>query len=850
MTQHHTSYPSFNFDEPVGAPYYASDISQSFSNTAFPPWDAHDSQTLEQSAPSPSLTVRTARSAPNPLNSRPLSGAMGSGQPQLFPAESLEPGLANLQFLTVPNLRRPRSATEVENPLARFYRENADSPWTPERMRSHNVPTESSSMAQLSGTYRNGCFHSLNPMGPGSDSGYQSLPSHSVISHDPEMPDHTLPPEVTLQIGNMHVGSVSSHGGEAHGPTPSVYSNGSTTRSNGKALRCPQCGDISKCNSDFKKHMSRHEKKYKCDIRPCRRGGKGFTTQNDLDRHKKSVHGIGALTNSYKCASEACRTKGKLWPRLDNFKQHIHRMHKDEDELDIIQRSIFVPNSSPSNGPMSLSPMDTALAGIGTERQFSNSSNELDDSMPGISLTPDQACSRWSFDPSVHGFSMDVDQSENLDSSFVSQDPALALAYRQQTTDQTRSFRRLDALADVATSHALEQDDDEEPSTNYNGQHTKTDAQRAALQRFSKLIQEASNNSPSEDLEDVILRVLMKTNTNAAAFDTPAFQHFQQDQTPSYLAVQPSNLTKHEVRNATKVMTEITRRSSTATSHPRSTRTVSPTTSTGRKCPHCPVIVARACDMRKHMKRHTKPYGCTFPKCRKRFGAKSDWKRHENSQHFQSEAFSCRLPCGRLFHGQEAFVGHLQNEHGLEEEGVGKEVKERRIGKNGQGAFWCGFCREVVRLGKCRNEAWDERFDHIDRHYNKEGRRVEEWLCVEAMRTKGELCEEIRSVTGEEEDGEQSRSPERSPGEDEHSPNISTTNEGLATRRRAVSTGKRGAEEDGGVMQPEKRAKSEVFIFCCACQGGPWATHTFLSCVDCNHQLCGNCETTALVGLE
>lgn len=84
--------------------------------------------------------------------------------------------------------------------------------------------------------------------------------------------------------------------------------------------------------------MLRHQKPFKCDIPNCKRGDKGFTTVNDLNRHKKSVHRIGALQNSYQCASEHCRNKEKIWPRLDNFKQHISRMHKGEDEQDLIRR--------------------------------------------------------------------------------------------------------------------------------------------------------------------------------------------------------------------------------------------------------------------------------------------------------------------------------------------------------------------------------------------------------------------------------------------------------------------------------------------------------------------------------
>ena len=75
-----------------------------------------------------------------------------------------------------------------------------------------------------------------------------------------------------------------------------------------------------------------------CKEPGCKRRGQGFTTVNDLDRHRKSVHRIGLLKKSYQCASENCRNREKIWPRLDNFKQHIERMHKDEDELDLIKR--------------------------------------------------------------------------------------------------------------------------------------------------------------------------------------------------------------------------------------------------------------------------------------------------------------------------------------------------------------------------------------------------------------------------------------------------------------------------------------------------------------------------------
>lgn len=85
--------------------------------------------------------------------------------------------------------------------------------------------------------------------------------------------------------------------------------------------------------------MLRHEKNFVCTEQGCKRGGQGFSTINDLDRHKKSVHKIAvSKTKSYRCAATSCTNKDKIWPRLDNFKQHIERMHKDEDIHNLIRR--------------------------------------------------------------------------------------------------------------------------------------------------------------------------------------------------------------------------------------------------------------------------------------------------------------------------------------------------------------------------------------------------------------------------------------------------------------------------------------------------------------------------------
>lgn len=199
---------------------------------------------------------------------------------------------------------------------------------------------------------------------------------------------------------------------------------------------------------------------------------------------------------------------------------------------------------------------------------------------------------------------------------------------------------------------------------------------------------------------------------------------------------------------------------STATNqrHPRSPRspersaTLTSTSSVQQKCPveDCN-FTGRPCDLNKHLKRHVKPYGCTYPKCFKKFGAKSDWKRHENSQHFQQETFRCDLrnsdkTCGLHYYRAAQFENHIKHEHkSVRAEQIQSTIERCKIGRNCQGQYWCGFCGEIKKLNTIRNHAWDERFDHIAHHFERDEpkKHIGDWVCVEENRTKRELKQEM-----------------------------------------------------------------------------------------------------------
>lgn len=167
------------------------------------------------------------------------------------------------------------------------------------------------------------------------------------------------------------------------------------------------------------------------------------------------------------------------------------------------------------------------------------------------------------------------------------------------------------------------------------------------------------------------------------------------------------------------------------------------------------------------MKRHERPYGCTFSTCNKTFGSKNDWKRHENSQHFHLETWRCNLSlnpessstseppssstpdpetplCTKVCYRRQTFQDHLTKSHGITSQEVLKEKTDKcRIGRNCQSRFWCGFCDATVELKKQGLEAWTERFDHIDDHFmGRHGfkkQNILDWTPLDGDKSKAGL---------------------------------------------------------------------------------------------------------------
>jgi hypothetical protein len=89
-----------------------------------------------------------------------------------------------------------------------------------------------------------------------------------------------------------------------------------------------------------RKHSARHDRKHKCRFVECVQHKKGFPTENDLDRHLLSVHNVNKRgTKVYRCFGKGCTKPDKNWPRLDNFKQHLNKMHGEDMIVQLLRMS-------------------------------------------------------------------------------------------------------------------------------------------------------------------------------------------------------------------------------------------------------------------------------------------------------------------------------------------------------------------------------------------------------------------------------------------------------------------------------------------------------------------------------
>ncbi|KAK3327811.1 hypothetical protein B0T19DRAFT_441753 [Cercophora scortea] len=564
---------------------------------------------------------------------------------------------------------------------------------------------------------------------------------------------------------------------------------GAATNPENNSLFCTHCQSHVKTKSELNKHIHRHTKPFKCDEAGCARKD-GFISKADLNRHKQSVHKANGI--KYRCNIDQCSKKIKDWPRADNFRQHLERMHNVKIGLDDLESFISRPPISegfPSFVPTEATAMQLDIA---TQSQSypQRSPAGLDRSQP-CHLTSEEGLFKESGLDQVirlshlQGHSSLLDELDLSDNSSENASRAQEMSHLFPRFSDSESHLRgassssprepsarnpaypisdtlshLELGSTISGDHLEDEDarsESPEPASNDGSVYDQEDdrPQDDKLELADGL-DSMTPDTPDQDAECEDHSPSQEENKFAGGFCdpretlTPQTKIVESLNTPKAdngLSLPAVELTTGDSGNLDKdaaayiqrlmakgrlndILREIGYQPpKEAESKPKriSTHSTAQAGNPQVSCGICFKLFNRPCELKKHLKRHNKPYRCTLDKCVKKFGSKNDWKRHENSQHFQLEYWRCdeRLEdsphgvCGKICHRRETINSHLEADHQVHD---ATEIERRsalcRVGRNGEDSFWCGLCERIIHLTERGGQAATERFDHIDDHIN------------------------------------------------------------------------------------------------------------------------------------
>ena len=484
-------------------------------------------------------------------------------------------------------------------------------------------------------------------------------------------------------------------------------------------------------------------------------GGKLFSTVNDLDRHKKSVHGrVDPGDKIWLCRVPGCSVSTKIWVRLDNFKQHIHRIHGNEhtDSAEGMQTTY----DPATHGP--IEPSKGKKGGSQQAHQHSVSQDASDPSaIEGMDFdytetfiqphemaqrepslrrarTQSQALMSISQTPNTGSTSMiNHGQRSSSLTSNAAQNKFLTVAPQHQGTYQNfaqnvRSSGPMNKPRTVADPRTLIQE------------------RRLEMQQQQRLDLSAVPSTPTTD---DLTSIGAGLGTSAANSSMPQDEGGDQEiprEVQSSIA-KATELFQNAMRAFGDVpaglrdtlISSLSSSGQKAARPPASRSAKSSKTSEAAKSDGLKVVMTcteHGCDakfskkseLNKHISRHLRKYGCTFDHCYKRFGTKWEWKRHEHNQHVQLDEWRCRQQdCDEPSDDRNAFITHLK-QHRLRD--VETELAQCALAKKWLGSFWCGFCSRIIpseaEFGAPMDE---ERYNHISRHIDgPEKRNIDDWI--------------------------------------------------------------------------------------------------------------------------
>ncbi|KAF7503430.1 hypothetical protein GJ744_003760 [Endocarpon pusillum] len=706
--------------------------------------------------------------------------------------------------------------------------------------------------------------------------------------------------------------------------------------------RCtePGCEFTFKTISELKKHTARHRREHVCNQPGCTRANKGFPTINDLERHQKSVHGMEPLhgqSRMYKCFALNCKNREKEWPRLDNFKQHLQRMHKGLSTEELIRQSNeWYDTEKKPHQPASL------VAGATPSRgsHFSNSGPDLMSETSSLAKSQNHLSLAWR--PTRNALRQQQSTTPNRPRhSSLSSQPSSSASLSPTRKSSSVPFPGLGmnlgnyqlgqtpmAIIPTPLSSDLLLDHSQRPTRGRPTAHTVPNPDTSALSDLSDISYSTPSGSfhiPQDDLAHIAPNLNAEaqsafqsaflsadqtlcspstpanrgTGSSSSPLSIEAITDFinsstggQKAESAFILRIIEAGLSKlreagPQSNPATTTSSSSSVITSTLTSHPDSTNT-----RLQHSCPEkpCTKTYHRRCDLKKHLKRHHRPYGCTFSKCYEKFGSKYDWKRHENTQHFQNECWKCALcssGTGRnghastssfpaqLFYRRNIFMAHMQKVHQLSSEATREHAHKQRIGRGCQTRFWCGFCKRIVELQKKGLEGADERFNHIDKHF-KQKCDISDWVVVEGSEAKGQQDEVDREEEQEEQE-EQEEDIDDVLGSDGIGDSPTTVGEeiddgrsrenydydvndggGGANARNDIGQKRTIPSDFEGSSRPSQQRRTHPthgrttpYAFrCCQCREGPHTLMLGRHCPMCSHVCCAFCPYMDDKGLD
>ncbi|KAH9900144.1 hypothetical protein F4778DRAFT_158908 [Xylariomycetidae sp. FL2044] len=784
-----------------------------------------------------------------------------------------------------------------ENRMRSWYRSN-DGPWIPPGLASIPDDGRTSAVAGgmppqpmgFHGQYRESIVPSECDTTPGvlpSDSGYGSYVAKHSVANDSVCDDFDRNQDAQSLAGNIselpfhpfHGQDMMQKIGVNTGIWISTPVSGPDRQYHmvEPQLMCTTCGKTVKTNSELKKHQQRHTKPHKCDVPGCTRT-EGFSTVNDLDRHKRSVHpDIDAAGNLFMCPHGTCGNKDKKWPRADNFKAHLRRVHRRETIQDEdLEQYVYKPSPAPPN----------AAGTIG-----GNSAGDM--IQPGYLPSKDAISPNgWNpiFDLTQENQFRDQTRITLLEDPHVQQQPADQMSKsggpgalqstrvtQLQPPDSQESGSELkqiqyvpggDLIGDIehgtldqaAPDRYRRNTESETPSTVNIAIMDGRDDQSSDAQDISSG-QSSHTSEVGEQSDDEIVDLEPLSGVSPCPRGPVAAKGASIEVDLS----DPSEIRRlFETLSSKGLLEKYGEKYGLKKEEPvnfedsKADSTIGASRDSTYPCPApgCTKTFVRRCELKKHQKRHLKPYGCTYPDCNKKFGSKNDWKRHENSQHFVLESWKCaerdyHAPgtgiCGEVLYRRKEFCEHLATRHLIKDpSALDMKIESCRIGRNCEARFWCGFCNAIIENSDKGLAAWTARFNHIDDHYTGRNgqvkQEVSEWKYADPNQKRPPSPE-----PGDDSSDAGSPSSRRPPPPE--APAIVPPPASDAYKRQrerpAKPKRKRGGDDEGSSSKRSRKlADPQLRFSCCQCQDTMPETNRECTNFPCQHRMCPDCRVT------